>query len=236
MTRAPVEIRIGQGAGEPWLFVSGREVTVPPGADPIATGFGVVAASAKRQGGPVPAVLIDEREAMQWRVLVHADGTVTDDPGGMATVPVERHSVRRGALVALSAVVLLGGLAYGIAAQPLGKPTGTDALPTGLPASAPPTTVPAEAFAPPSASATPTVPPSPEPAPAGAAPPASPDPGPVGGYPPVTAGPRPGAAQPVARPVTSAPARPVATARPASPAPARPASPAPVRTVAPAAP
>jgi hypothetical protein len=157
--REPVEIITSHDAGAcPALIVDGTDVAVPAGQDPEVVGIAVAAAEARRCGHPVPAVLIADRGSFRWRLLVHPDGTATDDTSTRPP-PVRRPGARPrlgGGLVVVGvAVVLLGGgAALVVSTIPSGSPgevvvSGTPTVAPASPSGSP------EILSPPTAPPTP---------------------------------------------------------------------------------
>jgi hypothetical protein len=138
--REPVEIITCDDAGAcPALIVDGAEVAVLAGQDPEVVGIAVAAAEARRCGHPVPAVLIADRGSFRWRLLVHPDGSATDDPS-TPPPPVRRPGRRprlRGGLVVAGVAVLVldGGAALVVSDTPTGPPE--DVVASGTPSVAP---------------------------------------------------------------------------------------------------
>lgn len=143
-----VEVRIGPDAA-PLLLVDGVPVDLAAGEDPEQAGTDQVAADARRAGRPVPAVLVLDGGSTRWRVRIHPDGTVTDQPDDAPSAP------RRGGrpVAWLVGAVALALLAVGGHVALTAPPAGSDApvtsgvaVPTWaaeLPMPAGPTPVPA---------------------------------------------------------------------------------------------
>lgn len=68
--------------------VDGRPVEVPAGLDPLRCCLDRVC----RDDGPVRALIVDERDAWEYRVLVHPDGRVEED---LIPPPAVRAAARR---------------------------------------------------------------------------------------------------------------------------------------------
>ena len=164
---ARAEIVIAGEGDAPTLTVDGLAVDVPAGQDPMLVGIALVATTA-RPGHPVPAVVVADDGNWRWRVLVHADGTTSDDPGDTGGWRPERRSRRPSRLaVAAIGVMLVGGGVAAVAVTSAGSGRGPDvaagsvggvpATTAPTPTAAAPTTVaPLTSVAPPTTVAPPT--------------------------------------------------------------------------------
>ena len=84
--------------------VDGRLVEVPAGLDPVRCCLDRVC----RDDGPVRALIVDERDAWEYRVVVHPDGRVEED---LDPPPAVRGAARRwrGPVAAVVAVLAVAG-------------------------------------------------------------------------------------------------------------------------------
>ncbi|MDT0353963.1 hypothetical protein [Pseudonocardia charpentierae] len=90
--------------------VDGRLVEVPAGIDPVRCCLDSVC----RDESPVRALIVDERDGWEYRVLVHPDGRVEEDPDPPpaardATVRVAARRWRVGPVAAVVAVLAAAG-------------------------------------------------------------------------------------------------------------------------------
>lgn len=129
-----VEIVISSDVAGPVLVVDGVAVELASGQDPELAGIGLVATEAVRRGRPVPAVVIGDGGSWRWRVLVHPDGTATDDlddvRNEVAGRPAAGRIRRARSRLALAAIVVVVGL-VGIAAIAVGSTAGQARIATG---------------------------------------------------------------------------------------------------------
>ena len=105
--------------------VDGRLVEVPAGLDPVRCCLDRVC----RDDGPVRAVIVDERDAWEYRVVVHPDGRVEED---LDPPPAVRVAARRWRVGPVAAVVAVLAVASWLA---------VDAARTEPPSSSPGSTV-----------------------------------------------------------------------------------------------
>ncbi len=73
------EIAISGDGDAATLTVDGLVVEVPAGRDPMLVGIELVTTTAARRGRPVRAAVTADGGNWSWRVLVHPDGTTSDD-------------------------------------------------------------------------------------------------------------------------------------------------------------
>lgn len=96
-----VTVRItGDGAS-----VDGRLVEVPAGLDPVRCCLDRVC----RCDGPVRALIVDERDGWEYRVVVHPDGRVEEDLAPPPAVRVAARRWRAGPVAAVVAVLAVAG-------------------------------------------------------------------------------------------------------------------------------
>jgi hypothetical protein len=81
--------------------VDGRLVEVPAGLDPVRCCLDRVC----RDDGPVRALIVDERDAWEYRVVVHPDGRVEEDLDPPPAVRVAARRLRVGPVAAVVAVL-----------------------------------------------------------------------------------------------------------------------------------
>ncbi len=105
--------------------VDGRLVEVPAGLDPVRCCLDRVC----RDDGPVRALIVDERDAWEYRVVVHPDGRVEED---LDPPPAVRVAARRWRVGPVAAVVAVLAVASWLA---------VDAARTEPPSSSPGSTV-----------------------------------------------------------------------------------------------
>ena len=85
--------------------VDGRLVEVPAGLDPVRCCLDRVC----RDDGPVRALIVDERDAWEYRVVVHPDGRVEEDLDPPPAVRVAARRWRVGPVAAVVAVLAVAG-------------------------------------------------------------------------------------------------------------------------------
>src|SRR3954451_5334605 len=121
----------GEGAS-----VDGRRVEVPAGLDPVRCCLDRVC----RDDGPVRALIVDERDAWEYRVVVHPDGRVEED---LDPPPAVRDGGRRWRVGPVAAVVAVLAVASWLAVDaarttPPSSSPGSAALPGAVPLTVPP--------------------------------------------------------------------------------------------------
>lgn len=136
----PIEIRDDAGK-PPRVYVNGREIPVPAGADPKDVALDAAAQEAATQHGDAIRVAATGTDGQTWRMVVHADGRVWE-------LPNPRPARRRppwlvpAIAAATTAVVAVGiGLAVTAARRGDGPAVGTSstvvATPSGTPTELP---------------------------------------------------------------------------------------------------
>ena len=89
--------------------VDGRLVEVPAGLDPVRCCLDRVC----RDDGPVRALIVDERDAWEYRVVVHPDGRVEEDLDPPPAVRVAAGRLRVGPVAAVVAVLAMASWLVG---------------------------------------------------------------------------------------------------------------------------